>query len=138
MPRVIFYLNLRARETFLLNFLEQKVLGRGMTALIVTAAGESARLDEWLWTARPGNFIPHALAGEFNAEDGTPILIAENADKPQTQADVLVLWGGETPAEFGGFGHVIIAPPRGDNGWQSQKDHFADRGCEINIHQMGA
>lgn len=119
----------------MLNFLEQKILGRGWKTLIITAPGEGDMLDERLWAARPGNFIPHARANAFNADDDTPVLIAESGEDAPG-ADVLILWGGDAPDDCSAFGHLVIAPPDDDT-LRQQKAMFADRGCEINIHKIG-
>ena len=136
MPRVVFYLNIRAREGFLLTFLEQKILARGWKAIIIAANGEGEQLDRRLWEARPANFIPHARIDAFNAEDNTPVLIAESGEEIPAAADVLILWGGDVPKDFSAFGHIVSAPPDDDT-FQKQKTLFADSGCEINIHKMG-
>lgn len=139
-PRVVFYLirgGDAAREGFLLNFLEQKILARGWKTLIIAAPGKADELDERLWSARAGNFIPHARANAFNADDNTPVLIAESGESAPAAANVLILWGGDAPDNLSAFGHIVAAPPD-DDALRQQKALFADRGCEINIHKIGA
>ncbi len=119
----------------MLNFLEQKILARGWDALVITAPGKADELDERLWTARAGNFIPHARTNAFNAEDNTPVLIAESGEDAPAAANVLILWGGDVPDDISAFGHIVIAPPDDDT-LRQQKAIFADRGCEINIHNI--
>lgn len=139
MPRAVFYLirgGDAAREGFLLNFLEQKILARGWKTLIITAPGKADELDERLWAARAGNFIPHARTNAFNAEDNTPVLLAESGEEAPAAADVLILWGGDAPEDCSAFGHIVIAPPD-DATLQRQRTLFADKGCEINIHKIG-
>ncbi len=146
-PRAIFYVGARDRSRFLLRFLKERVLDCGRTARIFAAPEEGKRLDDFLWTAEPDGFIPHSLAGEYGDEgdggdgdgdDDAPIVIAEaGAQKPPGKADVWILWEESAPPQdCEGCGHiVVIAAPGG--GWQRLREHFADRGCEINIHKVG-
>jgi DNA polymerase-3 subunit chi len=117
-----------------LPLLLQKILERGMRAVIVTGSEERAEaLNQWLWTWDSAAFLPHGNRNDGRPED-QPIWLTANIENPNN-AQVLVLTDGvcANPLEaftlvcdlFDGNDGAAVAAAR--NRW---------RACKIAGHQL--
>jgi len=85
----------------------EKTLGRGWRALVRTAEPDRIdHLDGWLWSYREDSFLPHAPAGEPNAER-QPVLLTTGFEN-RNQADALFLLDGAEPGDLAGFTRCLV------------------------------
>lgn len=91
----------------------EKTLQRGWKAIVRSPAPERIEhLDGWLWSYRDDSFLPHAPAGEPQAER-QPILLTTGFDNPNS-ADALFLVDGAEPGELGGYQRCVVLFDGGD------------------------
>lgn len=101
-----FYHLTRTRLDEALPQLLEKVLERGLRAVLVVRDGEHLRhLDELLWTYRPDSFLAHGTAATGFAER-QPIFLARAIENPNGAA-VLVLVDGLMPPADIPFARVV-------------------------------
>jgi len=80
--------------------------GRRRAIVVCPDAEQARRLDRQLWTAHPGDFIPHVLNGSpLAAETPVVIGIAGDADWPHT--DLLFNFAPEFPTACERFRMVV-------------------------------
>jgi DNA polymerase-3 subunit chi len=85
----------------------EKTLARGWKALVRTALPERIEhLDGWLWSYRDESFLPHAPAGEPNAER-QPVLLTTEFENPNGAAALFLVDGAE-PGELTGFARCLV------------------------------
>jgi DNA polymerase-3 subunit chi len=85
----------------------EKTLARGWKALVRTPAPDRVEhLDGWLWSYRDESFLPHAPAGEPNAER-QPVVLTTGFDNPNG-ADALFLVDGAEPGELEAFARCVV------------------------------
>lgn len=91
----------------------EKTLQRGWKAIVRSPAPERIEhLDGWLWSYRDDSFLPHAPAGEPQAER-QPILLTTGFDNPNG-ADALFLVDGAEPGELDGYQRCVVLFDGGD------------------------
>jgi DNA polymerase-3 subunit chi len=85
----------------------EKTMARGWKALVRAQAPERIEhLDGWLWRYRDESFLPHAPAGEPNAER-QPVLLTTDFDNPNG-AEALFLVDGAEPGDLSGFARCMV------------------------------
>lgn len=141
MTRVSFYVHVADRMGLLHVLLSRKILPRGMGAYIAAEdSREAGRLDDYLWTADPGDFIPHARAEDEAAAD-SPVVVGVGGPDSGCSAEVLVWWRESPPSGFGRFSDLIevagISPPEVRSA-RARFRHYREHGYPINVHEMGA
>ncbi len=89
-----------------------KAVAAGFRCVVRAAdAALLAQLDAALWTFDPASFLPHAVDGDFAAEQ--PVLLtAEPADA--NAADLLTVVDGALPGELGLYRRVLYLFDGGD------------------------
>jgi DNA polymerase III subunit chi len=102
MSRVDFYhLQKWPLERALPELLE-RVLARGLKAVVVAASSERVKeLDATLWCYREDSWLPHASVGGGDAA-AQPVWITDQAENPNA-AEVLVITDGADILDPGGF-----------------------------------
>ena len=102
MTDVAFYhLQRKSLEEALPELLE-KVVQRGMRAMVLTGSAERAEaLNDRLWTYSREGFLPHGTAKDGNASE-QPIFLGEREENPN-QATVLLLVDGGATEFLAGF-----------------------------------
>ncbi len=90
MPEVSFYILTSTSELSRYQYvckLVEKIYRSGSQVLIITDSNAlSRRLDDLLWTFRPGSFIPHQHCSGPVFDSDTPVLITE---KPSPVSNIV-------------------------------------------------
>ncbi|MGI9307537.1 MAG: DNA polymerase III subunit chi [Gammaproteobacteria bacterium] len=140
MTQIVFYVYVADRMRLLHGVLSRKVLPRGWRAYIAAAdEAEAERVDNYLWTAQPGDFLPHARAEDDAAED-SPAVVGIGEPPGGFHADVLIWWQPKPPSSFGRFKTLIeIAENRAREMQEARAryQHYQEHGYQINLHKMG-
>jgi len=109
-PKVDFYLltatDTRTRLTTVCR-LAEKAFEQGLKVAVRTSSpGETAEVDDILWTFADRSFVPHGVwpaEPEFAA--ATPVLIGHSA-LPESHRDVLINLAADAPADFSSYARV--------------------------------
>jgi len=122
--------------------LAEKAFNHGLHIYIHTDnAGETARLDELLWTYRDGSFLPHLPAEDAQRSDPeqlTPILVG-HGDTPGAHDGLLINLSGAVPGFFSRFQRVaeIVSGDETDKERARERFRFyRDRGYELETHTL--
>lgn len=143
--RVDFYVlessDVQSRLHFACKLIE-KVYKLGHQLRIRTASkAESEELDQLLWTARGGSFIPHELAGDSNS-GLTPIIISHSAAADDSAAnDVLFNLGTAMPGDYQQYTRVIELIDAADEIRQAGRQRFGayrEAGIKPETHKIGS
>jgi DNA polymerase-3 subunit chi len=96
----------RARLTAVCR-LAEKAFDQGLKVAVRTSSpGETAEVDDILWTFADRSFVPHGVwpaEPEFGA--ATPVLIGHST-LPQSHRDVLINLAADAPADFSSYARV--------------------------------
>jgi DNA polymerase-3 subunit chi len=98
---------------------------------------EARRLDELLWTFRPGSFVPHALHGGEAAV--APVLIG-STPPPDGHAGVLINLAGDVPdfmARFERVAEIVDGAPSQRERMRERYRFYRDRGYPLETHSIG-
>jgi DNA polymerase-3 subunit chi len=115
LTEVSFYHLQRTGLEVALPKLLEKVLDRGMRAVVVAASDEHvAALDSALWTFGQDTFLPHGTAADGFAEAQPVFLTSDPAERPN-RPQVLVLVDGVEGAPLDGIDRVLDMFDGGDN-----------------------
>lgn len=145
MTRINFYVlkagSDRQRPVFACR-LAEKAFGQGLRIYIHTDnAGETARLDELLWTFRDGSFLPHLVADDVESNDPdhvTPILVG-HGEIPGAGDGLLINLSANVPGFFSRFERVaeIVTADAADRERARERFRFyRDRGYELETHTL--
>lgn len=96
------------------------------------------RMDDLLWTFRPGSFIPHAIY-QPGASDESPVTIGHH-DEPQVSCTVLVNLTNDVPLFFSRFDRVAEIVDANTESRARARERFKfykDRGYELKTHELG-
>jgi DNA polymerase-3 subunit chi len=110
LPKVDFYLlaaaDARARLTAACRIAE-KAYDQGLKVAVKTSSpGETAELDDALWTFADGSFVPHGLwPAEPDFAAATPVLIGNTA-LPTSHRDVLINLAADAPTDFSSYARI--------------------------------
>ena len=144
MTRIDFYILERHSGDGRLDFacrLADKAVGQNHEVLINTAdPGESARIDDLLWTFAQGSFLPHRrLADTSLADEGEPVLIGCGEDPPEGRADLLINLAADVPEFFSRFVRVAELVGSSEENKAAGRERFRyyrDRGYELQTHRV--
>ena len=145
MTKVDFYLlsdnGQNARELMACKLID-KIYQMNHTVYVHTGSQQdSSRIDDMLWTFKPGNFIPHNLISTNQSPDtptNTPVLIGHQNEAP-TANDVLINLTHEVPLFFSQFNRVAEFVDAEDNNRSLGRTRFKfykDRGYELDTHNI--
>lgn len=137
MTQIIFYVNVPDRRRFLYGLLTKKLLPRELRVYIAASdEKEASELDNYLWTAEEGGFLPHTLANDENAVH-SPIVIGIGEPADDFQAQVIVPLQVETPSSFGRFDYLIdIAESQHVNSARKRYKFYKEHGYPLDYHNM--
>lgn len=102
---------------------------------------DASRIDEMLWTLKPGNFIPHdIISDKRNTEESAkaPVIIGHEKSAPQIH-DVLINLTHEVPLFFSQFKRVAEFVDAEDSHRSLGRTRFKfykDRGYELDTHEI--
>ncbi|MCB1865414.1 MAG: DNA polymerase III subunit chi [Chromatiales bacterium] len=141
MPQVDFYIlpdgGVDAVETYACR-LTEKVAGLGHRVLVVAAdPAASARMDERLWTFRPGSFVAHA-AWSAEIDPLTPVVIHTGADCQWPHA-VAINLAGVTPealSEIERVAEIVGADPAEREAGRARFSAWRRLGVEPTVHNI--
>jgi DNA polymerase-3 subunit chi len=136
-PKVDFYLlsaaEPRARLTTVCR-LAEKAYEQGLKVAVRTASpGETAAVDDLLWTFADRSFVPHGVwpaEPEFAA--ATPVLIGSSAF-PETHRDMLINLALDAPTDVSGYARVCEVVGGDDDSKQRARQRwrtYRGLGCE--------
>ncbi|HHM04802.1 MAG TPA: DNA polymerase III subunit chi [Gammaproteobacteria bacterium] len=118
--------------------LADKACRRNLRVYIHTATREDAtRMDDLLWTFRPGSFVPHELARP-GAEPAAPVLIG-HGDDPGDEHGVLINLDQTVPPFFSRFervAEVVDGSPQGKQNARERFRFYRDRGYALSTHHV--
>jgi len=141
MTKVDFYLlsaeGQSARESMAFKLIEKIYQLNHKVYIHTASADDAARFDDMLWTHKPGNFIPHEVAGKNNHPE-TPVLIGYHSEPPPV-TDVLVNLSHEVPLFFSQFTRVaefVDGDEQHKILGRSRFKFYKDRGYELDTHEM--
>jgi len=109
-PKVDFYLltatDTRTRLTTVCR-LAEKAFEQGLKVAVRTSSpGETAEVDDILWTFADRSFVPHGVwPAEHEFAAATPVLIGSSA-LPDTHRDVLFNLAPDAPADVSGYARI--------------------------------
>ena len=96
---------------------------------------DAERLDDMLWTFRPGSFVPHEIAGAGN---GAPVEIGYG-DATAEPRDLLISLCDEIPPHadtFPRIAELVTSDETCRNKSRTRFSQYRDRGDEINTHKL--
>ncbi|HEX7375350.1 MAG TPA: DNA polymerase III subunit chi [Steroidobacteraceae bacterium] len=87
--------------------LAEKACEQGLKVAVRTSSpGETAAIDDLLWTFADRSFVPHGVwPAEPAVAQATPVLIGSSA-LPDTHRDVLINLAADAPAEVSGYARI--------------------------------
>lgn len=141
MTKVDFYLLTQpgqdAREKMACKLIEKIYQLNHKVYIHTDSEQDAARIDNLLWTLKPGNFIPHEIAGGNNHPE-TPVLIGHNNEAPSIE-DVLINLTHAVPLFFSQFNRVaefVDADDANKNLGRKRFKFYKDRGYELDTHDL--
>lgn len=139
MTRIKMYINVADRLRLLYSLLSRHILPRGMRAFVfVGSEEEAAQVDRYLWTAVPGEFLPHARA-ESEAAADSPAVVGTGEPEAAFHNGVLVSWAAEAPPFFGRFDSlvdIVHHRPQDTQAARVRYQWYQSHGYEIDINNM--
>ena len=127
----------QAREAMACRLID-KIYQLDHQVFVVTESQQDAqRIDDMLWTFRPGSFIPHCIDGTNQAAH--PPIIIGFIDKAPEMGDVLLNLTHEVPLFFSQFDRVAELVTADENSRALSRNRFKfykDRGYELTTHEM--
>ena len=120
--------------------LAEKAYEQGLRVAVRTGSpGETAELDELLWTFADRSFVPHAIwPGEPATAEATPVLIGNKA-LPSTHHDVLINLASDAPADFSAYARVCEIVGGDDDSKRAGRLRwraYRDAGCTPTPHNL--
>lgn len=87
--------------------LAEKAFEQGLRVAVRTAGtGETAELDDLMWTFSDRSFVPHGVwPAEPDFASATPVMIS-SSPPPDSHQDVLINLGTDLPPDFGRYTRV--------------------------------
>lgn len=141
MTKVDFYLlagtGQDARETMAYKLVEKIYQLNHKVYIHTQSAQDSERIDNMLWTVKPGNFIPHEIASGENHPE-TPVIIGHEPNAPHIN-DVLVNLTHDVPLFFSQFNRVaefVDADDTHKSLGRTRFKFYKDRGYELDTHEL--
>ena len=114
--------------------LAEKACEQGLKVAVRTQSpGETAALDDLMWTFADRSFVPHGVwpaEPEFAA--ATPVLIGSSA-LPDSHRDVLINLAGDAPPEISGYARICEVVGGDDDAKQRARLRwraYRSLGCE--------
>lgn len=102
MTRIDFYSEIGDKVAYACRLARKAYAARCRVVLFSADAGQSAALDEALWTFSELDFLPHVRADDPLAGQ-TPILLVDRDDQELPHHQVLVNLSGVLPKNFARF-----------------------------------
>ena len=140
MTQVRMYVGVADRLALLYKLLSRQILPRGLRAFIHTADdAEAERVDKYLWTAVPGEFLPHARFGTEAAAE-TPAVIGANEPPEEFYGGILLSWSADAPPFFGRFemlADITEDRPATMRAARARYKMYQAHGYPIDLHKMG-
>ena len=75
-----YHLTAAPLERVLPSIAERVLAGGGRLLIVADAAAQRETLDRLLWTYTPESFLPHAILGGTDDDEGQPVLIAPDVN----------------------------------------------------------
>ena len=139
MTQVRMYVGVADRLALLYRLLSRKILPRGMRAFVfIQDDKEAEQADRYLWTAFPGEFLPHARS-ESEAAAESPILLGGGEPAAEFYEGVLISWSAEAPPFFGRFesmADIAENRPQEMQAARARYQFYQAHGYPIDLHQM--
>lgn len=141
MTKIDFYLltgsGQQAREAMACKLIEKIFKLQHKLYIHTESQQDAQRLDDLLWTFRPGSFIPHAIYRPGQLPD-TPIVIGCQDQSPD-YGEVLLNLAHNVPLFFSQFDRVAEVVDAEDNARALARTRFKfykDRGYELSTHEI--
>lgn len=133
------YVKAADRLRLLYHLLSRKVVPRGMRAFVLADNDADAeRVDAYLWTAAPGEFLPHSRA-EHEAATESPVVVGAGIPAAEFHDGLLVSWRETAPSFFGSFAQFVdisgnTAPEI--HAARERYKFYAEQGYPLDFHNM--
>jgi len=141
MTKVDFYIlagsGTSAREAMACKLIEKVYQLQHRVYVHTESQQDAQRLDELLWTFRPGSFIPHSIYSTGSNID-TPVVIGYQEHTPEID-DVMLNLTHEVPLFFSQFNRVAELVDGDENARTQARSRFKfykDRGYELDTHDL--
>ena len=139
MTRVKMYVKAADRLRLLYRLLSRKVVPRGIRAFVLAAdEAEAERVDNYLWIAVAGEFLPHARADSEAAAE-SPVVIGVAEPAAAFHSGLLVSWRETVPPFFGSFAHfadISANTPQETQAARARYKFYAEQGYPLDFHDM--
>ncbi|MBA3581891.1 MAG: DNA polymerase III subunit chi [Gammaproteobacteria bacterium] len=126
------------RELFACRLIE-KAFQQGVRTCVRTSdARQAARMDDKLWTFRPGSFIPHEL-GNASAEilNKVPVVIAWTAVEGDFELCINLHHGVlDDYAQFARLAEIIPADPESKALGRQRFAFYREQAVELHHHEV--
>lgn len=141
--RIDFYILKRREASSRLQFtcrLNEKVFAlQNRIFNLAASAAEAKKLDELMWTFRPGSFVPHEIHRGSIDDITAPIIIGHEAidDLP---ADLLINLADDVPSCFDRFSRIaeiVDGTEASKRAGRSRYAFYRDSGYEPQTHDIG-
>ena len=127
----------QARENLACRLVD-KIYQLNRKIFIATESQQDARrIDDMLWTFRPGSFVPHCIDDSANSSQ-YPVIIGFKNSAPE-MGDVLLNLTHEVPLFFSQFDRVAELVAADEQSRALSRNRFKfykDRGYELTTHEM--
>lgn len=141
MTKIDFYLlsgtGPNAREAIACKLIDKVYQLKHQVYVHTESQQDAQRLDDLLWTFRPGSFIPHSVYSPGSTPD-TPVVIGYQDHTPEIH-DVMLNLTHEVPLFFSQFNRVAELVDAEENARSQARNRFKfykDRGYELDTHDM--
>lgn len=144
MTRVDFYVLENADSDSLMfacRLVEKAFLAGHRVHVTTTSAEEAGRLDNLLWTFRPGSFVPHCLDSRRPTDEplATPVTIGSASESADDARDVLVNLSGKPPREparYRRVAEIVAADAASKDAARERYRQYRSLGCELHSHTI--
>ena len=143
MTKVDFYLlsgaGLAAREAMACKLVDKVYQLKHKIYIHTDSQQNAVRVDDALWTFKPGSFIPHCLY-QPGKESPEPVMIGYQEQIPDLH-DVLLNLTDEVPLFFSQFDRVAELVDADENSRSLARSRFKfykDRGYDLTTHELAA
>ncbi len=139
MTDIKFHIDVPERLTYGVRVV-RKSLALGARLCVVAGNDDAQALSQYLWSVRPTEFIPHALAGHTQASTvaASQVVIATSLSE-LAHHDVLLNLLPEVPAGFERFSRLIELVGQDETDRLSARQrwkHYQSRGYPITTHRV--
>lgn len=142
MPEITFYVlpsqSQQERQAFACKLIE-KVYRSGLSCFVLTDTdGQSLQLDDFLWSFRPGSFVPHQIYRDEAPPFPQTVLIGNSAI-PEGWRQVVINLSSAAPKQLDECNRILEILDNSEETKQAGREryrHYRQAGLDITTHNM--